>query len=375
MNKLFFLILFFLLAFKVEAYTFTNGDLKLDANGYIGYKFIGATTKHSVLPSEPELGLALSAQYGNHLSFYTQFAYDVQIERALVYSFAAYDIQFENEINLTLKAGKLRHPYGLYNAARINPRTRPGIILPQAIYWDSLNHLLTSGVGVGFDTKWRNIELGYEMDNPGVGNPKDEALVWSGGLLKETDTTFGSHQSAYVKYNFSSIPATFKSSWMRINLGNKTAPIASYLFPQIANKDNIANMFINSVEFNPFDKFTFTGESLFVKTPINFNNDFTKWSNGYSFTGKYELTDKINVYANYNYYQSQHIPFTPEQKWQYQNTTDVSIGINYHENKWQVGAEIHKIQGGRWANPNDYFSDPNSFKNWYMIGVNFAYFF
>lgn len=135
------------------------------------------------------------------------------------------------------------------------------------------------------------------------------------------------------------------------------------------------NIFTNSVEFSPIKDLTITGESLFVKTPFDFSNDFTEWSNGYAFTAKYELTEKVSLYSNYNYYQAQQLPNTPPIAWQLKHTTDVSVGVNYHQDNWQLAAEIHKIQGGRWSMPADYRADPDSYKNWYMVGVNFVYFF
>lgn len=379
MNKIYLILINLLLSADVLALSYSTEDLKLDANGYVGYKYITASEQTTVLPSAPEIGLALSGQYGNHLSAYTQFAYDGHHnhneDSALVYSFLAYDIHIEDDLAITFKGGKLRHQYGLYNSYRVNPRTRPGVIVPQAIYWDALSHLLTSGVGVGFDAEWKDFEFGYEIDDPATGDPKQEAVVWSGGILNEVHTSFGSHQSAYIKYDFAEVPLTLKSSWMRVNIGKDISKPAGQLLPYLRGVDQVLNIFVNSVQYSATDKLTLTAEAISVKTPVNRDNNIFNWPYGYSFTAKYDVTDKVAVYSNYNYYKSPRVAGTPIKPWYAIMATDASVGVNYHENKWQIGAEAHYLQGGRWVNPQDFKSNPEGFKEWWLIGINFTYFF
>src|SRR5574343_132428 len=109
MNNLKTTLLFFGVMFKLSlasAFSYSHNDFKFDANGYVGYKYVTASQQHSVLHSAPELGLTLSAQYGNHWSAYTQFAYDEQLDRSLIYSFLAYDTQLTDDVTITLKGGK-----------------------------------------------------------------------------------------------------------------------------------------------------------------------------------------------------------------------------------------------------------------------------
>jgi hypothetical protein len=40
-----------------------------------------------------------------------------------------------------------------------------------------------------------------------------------------------------------------------------------------------------------------------------------------------------------------------------------------------IGLEAHKIQGGRWALPENYNADPGAYENWWMIATNFVYSF
>jgi hypothetical protein len=370
------LLLLLCISQSVYSKTFESGDLKLDVNGYVGYKYIASTAENNAIQSAPELGLALSLQAGNHVTLYTQFAYDeVQLSDALIYSFASFDWQFENELKVSLKGGKLRHNLGMYNATRVNPRTRQGVIMPQAIYWDSLSHLLTSGVGVGIDLTWHGLEAGYIIDEPVSSHPVQEARSWTRDLLDYADVSFGSYQSAYLKYSFDDVPLRVKSSWMHINLGSATSKVANFLFPDKKNTDEYFDIFLNSVEYDITDKLTVSGESIFVKSYFNSYDDIKQWSNGYSFSANYEITENLSTRVNYNYYNSQQLQNTPTIPWYLKHTTDVNVGLNYHRDNWMIGVEGHMIQGGRWAMPDDFRADPTSYKEWYMVGVNAVYFF
>jgi hypothetical protein len=351
------------------------GDMKLDVNGYIGYKYISSSVKNSAIKSSPELGLLLSLQATENLSFYTQLAYDQRMDTSLVYSFAAFDWQFENGLRTSIKAGKLRQNYALYNTTRINPRTRQGVIPPQAIYWDSLSTLLTSGIGVSGQVDYSNFEVGFTVDKPISIDPKQEADTWTTGLVDKVQVGFGSRKSAYLQYSNDEVPIKAKLSWFQLNLGNNYTLPMKYLFPEYLNKDQIVNIYLAGIEYSPTDKLTFIGETLFIKAFFNTLSHVEKWSNGYSFTAKYDLTEYTTPYINYNYYHSQHVDRTPPIPWQYEHTSDINAGINYHHDNWQVGIEAHYIQGGRWTMPNDFNSNPAAYKDWTMVGVNFAYFF
>lgn len=356
------------------AVTFEKDNLKLDVNGYAGYKYVNATNDDKTIQSEPELGLMMSLQINDYLSMYTQFKYDENINNALVYSFASLDYPINEDLSIGFKAGKLRHSFGLYNDVRVNPRTRPGIIVPQAIYWNSLGSLLTSGVGVNMNMKWKGLELSYSIVDPSITDKKQEAATWSRGLVSEVETSLGDYRIATLKYTHDEIPITFKSTWARVNIGNKTTPINDYLFPNDAGQDQKLNIFVNSLEYTWKD-LTLSAEDIRVKTFFNEWNSPGQWSGGYSFTGRYEINDNISTYVNYNYYHSQQLKNLPISPYTTIHTNDINFGVNYHQDDWMIGLEAHKIQGGRWALPENYNADRGAYENWWIITTNFAYFF
>ena len=369
-------ILLFLLLYSmslcVEALTFTHNDMQLNVNGYVGYRHISTTAQNSNIVSEPELGLALSLDLDNNWSMFTQFYFEESLDNALAYSFITYQNQLSKDFQVRVNAGKLRHNFGLYNDTRINPRTRQGVIMPQAIYWDSLRHLITSGEGVNVGIKWNQLELGYTIDNPIVTDPIHEAKVWSSTLLNEIHTSFGSHQLATLKYTFTTLPVVLKSSWTRIDLGNDNSYIVKYVFPGYENDNQVSQIWNNGIILTKGD-WTLSAEMMILKPFFGawFNSD--KHALGVSYTAEYEINENVSVRANYNSYKTPPKKYPP-QPW-YTYADDSNIGVNYHRDNWMISAEVHHINGGRWVDPTDWAQNPNSYKEWWMVGLNAVYFF
>ncbi len=72
------------------------------------------------------------------------------------YYYVAYTPWESEAGHLTLKLGKIKVPYGLYNDVRDTPMTRPGILAPQSIYLDSLRQLNQAASGIHLEAE-RNL--------------------------------------------------------------------------------------------------------------------------------------------------------------------------------------------------------------------------
>lgn len=372
MNYIIFALLVCFSSF-VKAVTFTHKDLQLDVNGYVGYKYIGSTIKQDTLTSDPELGLLLSLKINNYLSMFTQFQYADEIENALVYSFATFDYAFTDDFQVSINGGKLRHNTAMYNATRINPRTRQGVIPPQAIYWSSLRYMVSSGVGLNIKFKYQGLEIGYTIDDPIVDDPKKEAVIWTGVLLNKINTSFGSHQMVNGIYDFSSIPLKLEVSWTILDFGEDVSPIGKSFNPKNAKtKFNVE--FITAGAELKLQDWTLSSEYLIFKP------DFVNWSQsknlsyGTSQTIRYEVNDNVSVYTNYNYYRSSGLGQKNVPSY-LTHTHDASVGVNYHRDDWMIGIEGHRVEGGRWLDPIDRQNNGTNLDEWYMIGVNAVYFF
>ena len=67
---------------------------------------------------------------------------------ALDYGLADLKLLYSDAYRLGLRLGRLKNPLGLYNETRDMPFTRPGIFLPQAVYFDKVRNLVLSSDGV-----------------------------------------------------------------------------------------------------------------------------------------------------------------------------------------------------------------------------------
>ncbi len=69
---------------------------------------------------------------------------------SLDYGLVDYRFLSETTHHLGVRVGRIKNPFGLYNETRDVPFTRPGIFLPQVIYYDKVRNLLLSYDGAMF---------------------------------------------------------------------------------------------------------------------------------------------------------------------------------------------------------------------------------
>ena len=354
------------------SFQYDNG-IRLDVNGYGGYRYVDSTAPDHSFGSAPELGLLLNLHLNDNISLFTQFKYGSTLDQSIVYSFISADKWISDDLTINMKAGRLRHDFGLYGNARINPITRNGVISPQSIYWDALGLNLVSGDGVNFNIKWKSLTLGYSIDKPIVSNATTSAYEWTSGLLKSINSYFGAHQLATIKYAPTDIPLVIKASWTGMDLGNNNSPRLGMLLPGQQYAEQRVDMINIGAEYS-WDKLTLSAEAISVKPFFASWGDFNDFSLGTSYTGIYEINDNLNFRVNYNEYSVSHATRSTTIPWN-NDTRDINFGFNIHKDKWMVGIEAHHINGGRWANVADYTADPNAYKDWWMIATNFAYYF
>jgi hypothetical protein len=78
----------------------------------------------------------------------------------------------------TLHLGRIKNPIGLYNATRDVPFTRPGILLPQSVYFDKTRNTLLSTDGAMLSTEWYG-KFGEVSLELGAGRPvTDKNVEW-----------------------------------------------------------------------------------------------------------------------------------------------------------------------------------------------------
>lgn len=346
--------------------------------GYLGYKYLTASncihrTYNEHGYGTPDVGLNLIYNR-NNFQIFNQFRYGSDVGTALVYNFMQYTFNFKHELDITLKGGKLRHDIGLYNASRINPTTRQGVIMPQSIYWDAFDEFMTSGTGVGITMRYKEIELSYTIDDPTIVDQEKTSRVFWSGLLNRTNTTFGSHHIISAIYSPTNQPLIVKASWMHLDFGSDTSALMQKYFPKQANKNVFGETLAFGAEYKWRD-FILAGETLWFRSSDRSWDHIADISRGISVTTTYQATEYVDIRLNYNEYNSVSArKLHPEAPWM-GYYKDTSIGVNYHINNYMIQVEGHHINGSRVLDPLDVANNSDDYRDWWMIGMNVVYSF
>lgn len=85
-----------------------------------------------------------------------------------------YQISADEQQRLGFLAGRYKNPFGLYNETRDVAATRPGIFMPQAIYWDRVRNMVLSNDGLQFHLERNNAMHRFKLQLIAGKTPIDE---------------------------------------------------------------------------------------------------------------------------------------------------------------------------------------------------------
>lgn len=185
---------------------------KIDLGGFVSQGLVH-TTANTFFDSKDETSYKMT-EIGLQASYVTQENFRLSgqaiyrnwgdIESTyLDYLFIDYGLYSRPTVNLSLRLGRIKSDYGLYNATRDIPSARPSIFLPQSVYLDILRNSSTSYDGVSF---YGNTLAQYGTWNWAASygiNPVDDALtesIFGGALQGDFDT----HKSTKLNVSWES---------------------------------------------------------------------------------------------------------------------------------------------------------------------------
>ena len=347
----------------------------LDGTGYIGWKQIFSKNDiHNTIPSEPEVGLLLTYKSGS-LELFAQGRYGDNFNQALVFAFASYSIPVSEDAEIKISAGRVRNDLGLYGNDRVNPRTRPGVIEPQAIYWNVLGTTLTSGDGFSIDGRLGEFTLSMIVTQPMINDDSSTERIIAGPLLNRINVEFGSYISTKIIYDSRDIPLTIKASWSKLDLGNDKTQIGK----MILTNYTASSEFLNAGFKYSYDDFSFSSEVFAYLIPgREWIRDIGQLNYGTSTTVTYDVNSDITARINFNQYSASIANSRFSNSSWFNDVKDLNFGITYHTIDWQIGAEFHQVYGARWVSPKDDMSSRETlegFRNWWIVGLNAVYFF
>lgn len=276
-----------------------------------------------------------------------------------------------------IRLGRVKNPYGLYNTSRDVPFARPGIILPQSIYFERTRKLSESSDGVGFYvdrlSDWGTLSAEVVMGYPLMDKASEAAVIRNTAGSFETDFT----QLYQLKYE--SPTAQYVLAATYLNLGVSYDPAA---VDPLKSGDFLFDPVVLSAQYNA-EKWSVTGEYAFRNTRLKGFGafpDISQVGESYYLQGTYKLMPKLEMLMRYDvtysnrddrsgnkYARANGKPdFT-------QYTKDWTLGLRYDVTpEFMLRAEYHNIEGTSILPSLDNPADSNLYQRrwdmWMLLG-------
>ncbi len=306
----------------------------------------------------------------------------------LDYAFAQYTPLADEKTRLSVALGKAKFAYGFYNDTRDTPAARPGILLPESIYFDRARAAFQAATGVhlaldhtfGADTLGlrlaagkndvgeRNIELAFlEGDRPGY---LDDARGAHWQVLYD-------HDGGRVKLAYSHSVATtqYRPAANDFIRPGQFERVGQVLSGQINDArwsitGEYAQRPVTYFGFGPLMDFRTVGESAYLQGTWRFSPEwdaFLRYDVFYFDRGDrdgsaYAARTRRPAYLRY--------------------AKDWVVGARYRfAPGWQVAGEIHAVDGLGWLPPADNWSGswqtgslaPDLSRRWNMLLMQLSY--
>ncbi|HET8705730.1 MAG TPA: hypothetical protein VFM46_05440, partial [Pseudomonadales bacterium] len=307
---------------------------------------------------------------------------------------AVYRFQDEFELTQGLWLGRLKAHYGLYNTTRDVPFTRPGILMPQSIYFDRARNSLLLEDTVGYFQERRN-ELGFwRLDFGVVGTVPNDT---------ELEDFFSANASLHGKQGYGQgFQFTWRSPLEQYYVGFAMAN-PEYKFEtrntNYLNPDGIINFITadgKAVFRNASGFFQYQSESWVFTFEVSRNDvifslendlpDMVLKSISYYEQFEYRLSPTCDVFVRYDSffnnkddkYGHEYARSVPAQllgQPSYsQYSIDSTLGISWRPtNDWLLRAEVHSVEGVSWLSYRENDGGKNWVKYWNLVALQASY--
>ncbi|AGA35203.1 hypothetical protein TVNIR_3573 [Thioalkalivibrio nitratireducens DSM 14787] len=272
-----------------------------------------------------------------------------------------------------IRVGRAKNPFGLFNETRDVAFTRPGILLPQSIYFDRTRSLALSSDGVAVYAD-RNLPAGDVRLRLGIGRPQTgEDLEW---------VAMGSKQPGSFRGKTSVIgQALYEHDGGRIIAALSAADTGARFRSPPDGPGNVEFSFtpwILSLQYNaeqwsltgeyarrpsslagfnpPFMDFDVTGESAYLEYSRRLNHEWT-WRLRYDV-----------LYTDHNDRSGQRFAQATGLPAHTRFAKDWSVGLQWQVNpNLMLAAEYHRVDGTGWLPGPDNPDPTATSRRWDML--------
>lgn len=357
---------------------FNQGFIKTDHNSFFG-------DSEDVSWKFTDIGLGASWRPLNWLQLSAQAIYRQAGETSpdsVHTDFAVIDLNLVNttEFGASLRLGRVKNAYGLYNETRDIAAARPSILLPESIYLDTLRELFHSAdsAAISFYRDWGdtllNVDASYGrpviddfsqaviLTQRFAGGFEDERL-WVGRVMLE-------HDGGRLRYGIS-------ASGMRSDF----EPAATD--PIIAGQ-TLADLRLLSLEYN-LARWQFAAE--YQRRDLQYRDIFapgyrhTLEAESYYLQANYQIAGDWRLLVRYDvYYPDRH---DKSGKALAEQTgvphfdgfaKDFTLGARYDvDQHWTLSVEYHHIKGTAWIARKENPNPADMKENWHMLTAQIGY--
>lgn len=307
----------------------------------------------------------------------------------LDYGFLDYRI-YSHEVNqFGIRVGRLKNPFGFYNDTRDVAHTRPGILLPQSIYFDRVRNISLSGESVQLYgetavSNWGTVSTQFGAFLPIV-NDKDTELALIGALQP-------GHLTRDVSYIGRGI---FETNDKRLRLAVSGIWLNTAYDPKFHLKDPIGP---GALQFTPVyfsaqynaERWSLTSE--YAIRHFKYDNNFRVpgldgldfYGESYYFQGEYRFTPKWEGIVRYDAYYANRADRDGSEFAKLTGAAahgrfakDIMVGLRWNVTpQFMLRAEYHHVNGTGWLSRLDNPKDEGPLdKNWdlYAIQASFRF--
>ncbi|MDH5218711.1 MAG: hypothetical protein OEX19_13500 [Gammaproteobacteria bacterium] len=359
----------------------TQSYIKTDRNNFFGE----SAGRGSI--DFRELGVNASIRPFSKLTAGAQILYrdaGASEDQKLLLDFALLDYRllYAGGFSSGLRAGRIKNPMGLYNDTRDVAFTRPGIILPQSIYFDRARDLALSYDGLQsysyFTTDSYEIQMQLALGYTRL-STSSEISLFSRNMPGELKSL----PSYLAKLSIQLFDNHLKLSYSDIGMfvDYLSTPAEGLVQPSLEFRPKIF-----SLEFN-LESLVLTGEyALREFTFTNFSEipgKSIKTGESYYMQLAYFVTPKIKITGRYDV---TYLDRTDRTGVTYEESTqglvpaftryskDYTLGVQWFINRsWLVMLEQHKVSGTSWLPVQDNPDSSLIKKDWWMFSALVSY--
>jgi len=352
-------------------------------------------SKDSVSAGSTEIGLNISYQALNNLSFAVQGLYRRAGEStgpegtvSLDFAFIDYTFFRHQAGRFGIRAGRVKNPWGLYNETRDVAATHPTIFLPLAYYERSRALFVSMDGGQFYSDYNTNIGNFSFKFNLGLTNPADKELLAAITYNPSIQGNLTSDLSlvANLNYEIDNGKYIFALSYANLNLGydgqtldpykDLNAKIDSFMLSAQYNGERLSLTAEYALQWNKFNQ-------LYNPFPPPGNTfDASPVSEHWYVQAGYRILNTLQATLRYDssvqdindrkgINSSQNPPFLPAH---IMFTQDIVFGMRWDITPaWMLRAEYHRVHGSSTVSA---FDNPNLIQqaeDWNIYALQLAY--